>query len=201
MPRREVPLVAGECYHVYNRGHNRQDIFFEEENYLFFLRRLKRYLDAPLKTSEALRETSEVCTVVAYCLMPNHFHLLLQPHDDDLSHHLQLLTISYTKAINQRRHRIGALFQGAFQARCIDRDEYLLHLSRYIHLNPVQAGLTGRPEDWPYSSYRDYLGLRNGHLPRPDIVLSQFPDRAAYRQFVDVYVSSDSDRIAHLLLD
>ena len=133
--------------------------------------------------------------------MPNHFHLLLQPHDDNLSHHVQMLAISYTKAINKQRNRVGALFQGAFQAKHVDRDEYLLRLSRYIHLNPVQAGLVARPEEWKLSSYRDYLGLRNGTLPNPEIVLAQFPTRRAYQQFVDAHKPSDTGHIAHLLFD
>jgi len=197
MPRREVRLVAGEYYHVYNRGNNRQDIFFDRENYWFFLRRLHNYF----QTSQALHETLALCTVVAYCLMPNHFHLLLQPHDDQLSRYLQMLAISYTKAINARHNRVGALFQGAFQARHVDRDEYLLHLSRYIHLNPVHAGLVQRPEDWESSSYREYIGTRTVTLPKPDIVLAQFPSRDAYQQFVETHALNAQERIAHLIFE
>jgi REP element-mobilizing transposase RayT len=124
MPRRAEPLIAGEYYHIYNRGSNRARVFLEDANYGFFLSRLRRYhLGVESQTSEALRETSEVyqtaTSFVAYCLMPNHYHLIAQPHDDDFSHRMQLLTISYTKAINERYHRVGALFQGAFRARRI----------------------------------------------------------------------------------
>jgi putative transposase len=199
MPRRMVPLVAGECFHLYNRGANRQAIFFERANYLFFLRRVRHYLLAQGQTSE-VAETSDVSvSVIAYCLMPNHFHLLLCPHDDELSRRMQRFSISYTKAINKRYHRTGSLFEGQFQALHIDRDEHLLHLSRYIHLNPVMAGLVGRPEDWEYSSYRDYIGLRDGTLPAPHVVLEQFPSREAYREFVESYVPEEGKRIAHLL--
>ena len=204
MPRRAISLIAGEYYHVYNRGHNRQNIFFERENYLFFLRQVRKYLIGEAKTSK-VSQTSEVyegyATVVTHCLMPTHFHLTVRPHDDDLSHHMQLLSISYTKAINERYGRIGALFQGQFQAIHVDRDEYLLHLSRYLHLNPVAAGLVKRPEEWEFSSYRDYIGLRHGTLPAPDIVLSQFPTTDAYREFVESYRPKDRDLIAHLLFD
>ncbi len=202
MPRRDIPLIAGEYYHIYNRGNNRQSIFFEEENYVFFLRRLREYLAQP----------SEPCvTLVAYCLIPTHFHWLLQPHDDDLSHHLQLFSISYTKASNKRYERVGALFQGQFQAKRVDRNEYLLHLSRYIHLNPVQAGLVKQPEDWAFSSYREYLGLRQGKLPKPDIILAQFAAvqtsevfktlEVLYREFIAAYLPTDKKHIAHLTLD
>lgn len=202
MPRRQIPLVPGEYYHLYNRGVNRQDIFFERENYLFFLRRIRKYLLGEIEASE-LSQTSEVCcaTIVAYCLMPNHFHLLLTPHTDDLSRRMQRLSISFTKAVNQRYDRVGPLFQGQFQAAHVDRNEYLLHLSRYLHLNSVAAGLVTQAQDWEFSSYHEYVGLRRGTLPTPDIVLSQFPDRAAYQAFVFSYAEGDRSVIAHLLLD
>ena len=187
MPRREVRLIAGQYYHLYNRGHNRARIFFEPENYAFFLRRLREYV------------VPKHACVIAYMLIANHYHLLVRLQTDNLSHAMQLLGISYTKAINTRFQRTGALFQGAFQAKLIDRDEYLLHLSRYIHLNPVRAGLVQRAEDWPYSSYSDYLGLRNGTLPQPQLVLDHFASRADYQAFVEAYAPQDRETIAHLL--
>ena len=201
MPRRGVPFAAGEYYHLYNRGHNCQRIFFERANYIFFLRGLRRYLLGDIQTSE-VSETSEVwVSVIAYCLMPNHFHLLVCPHDDQLSRRMQRFTISYTKAMNKRYERTGALFQGQFQAVQVDRNEYLLHLSRYIHLNPVAAGLVARPEAWEFSSYRDYLGQRNGTLPCAEVILSQFSDPGTYQEFVDSYKLGDEDLVKQLLLD
>ena len=201
MPQRSISLVAGEYYHVYNRGNNRQDVFFERENYLFFLRRVRKYLVGDTQTSE-VSETSEVwTTIIAYCLMPNHFHLLVCPHDDELSRRMQRFSISYTKAMNKRYDRVGSLFQGQFQAVLVDRNEYLLHLSRYLHLNPVEAGLAKRPVDWEFSSYRDYIGLRQGTLPMPDIILSQFPTPKEYQEFVESYKLNDRDIVAHLLFD
>ena len=195
MPQRTVALVTGEHYHLYNRGHNHQPIFFDRENYLFFLRRVRNYLLGDTQTLEIQ------VLVVAYCLMPNHYHLLLCPLDNKLSRHMQRLSISYTKAINKRHNHTGALFQGQFQVAHVDQDEYLLHLSRYIHLNPVTAGLVEYPEDWEFSSYRDYVGIRQGTLPAPDIVLSQFPSPDAYRDFVEGYRPRDKEFISHLLLD
>jgi REP element-mobilizing transposase RayT len=216
--------VAGQYYHVYNRGHNRQAIFFERENYSFFLRRVREYLVGESSASAAVSaetrlpklrtlrlRSGQACgslealevhaVVVAYCLMPNHFHLLVQPLDDQLSRRMQRLSISYTKAINKRHGRSGALYQGQFQAAHVDRDEYLLYLSRYIHLNPVEAGLVRRPEDWEFSSYREYVGLRQGTLPTPQVVLSQFSSPSAYREFVEACRPGDSKLVAHLLLD
>ena len=189
MPRRDIPLIAGNYYHLYNRGHNRMHIFFDEENYLFFLRRLRRYL------------VPEHARLIAYVLMPNHYHLLVQAITDDLSHAMQLFSISYTKAINKRFGRTGALFQGAFKAKMVDRDEYLLHLSRYLHLNPVRAGLVQCPEDWAYSSYREYIGLRKGTLPQPGIILEQVGGPATYRAFVEAYAAADRQIIASLLFE
>jgi REP element-mobilizing transposase RayT len=216
MPRRSEPLIAGEYYHVYNRGNNRSRVFFENANYGFFLSRLRRYhLGEGSQTSEVFK-TSEVyqpASFIAYCLMPSHYHLIAQPHDDSFSHHMQLLTISYTKAINERYKRVGALFQGAFRAKHIDRAEYLLHLSRYIHLNPVRAGLAKRSEDWVYSSYLDYVGLRGGTLPQMTIVLEQLQElrglqnlssvevKGAYREFVESHLPDSDSAVAHLRFD
>ena len=214
MPRRQVALGAGECYHLYNRGNNRGRVFFERENYLFFLRRLREHLLPALD-------------VIAYCLMPTHYHLLVHvkaatsADADDaagaaVSKGMMRLTVSYTKAINKRYERVGALFQGAFQARHVGENNHLLHLSRYIHLNPVEAGLVSRAEAWEFSSYREYIGLRKGTLPQMGVVLAQFASQdqdlrgyqnlggrasEAYRAFAEAYVDGDQARITHLMLD
>jgi len=189
VPYRDVEFRADHYYHLYNRGHNKQTIFFERENYLFFLRRLRKYL------------VPDVFELVAYCLMPNHYHFLIHLKMDDLSARMQPFALSYTKAINKRYDRKGGLFQGPFRATLVETDEYLLHLSRYIHLNPVTAGLVAKAEDWEFSSYRDYIGLRSGTLPTPDIVLAHFPSPAAYQAFVEAYTVGDEEIIRHLMLD
>ena len=195
MVRHRAELSAGEYYHFYNRGNNRQRVFYERDNYLFFLRRLRQYL-------------LPVLDVVAYCLMPTHYHLLVFlrqiPEDEEageVSKALMRLGVSYTKAMNKRYDRVGALFQGAFQAKHIEHDNYLTHLSRYIHLNPVKARLVGYAEDWEYSSYCDYIGMRKGTLPDPDIVLSQFPSAKHYRDFVESYAVHEIAIIADCLFD
>jgi len=103
MPYRQNIFQAGQYYHIYNRGNNRQDIFFERENYLFFLRLVRKYL-------------LETLDVIAYCLMPNHYHLLIQLKKAELSAAMQAFSLSYTKAMNRRYGRVGSLFQGRFQA-------------------------------------------------------------------------------------
>jgi len=189
MPYRKFEFHADQYYHVYNRGNNFQPIFFGCENYVYFLRQLRKYL------------TPDQVEIVAYCLMPNHYHLLVYLKTDDLSGLMQRFALSYTKAINERFGRVGALFQGRFKAIHVDREAYLLHLSRYIHANPVAAGLTKLPEEWEFSSYREFVGLRKGTLPKPDIVLAQFASSNTYRAFTEAYVANDQRLIEHLLLE
>jgi putative transposase len=112
---------------------------------------------------------------------------------------MKRLAVSYTKAINKRYGRLGALFQGGYRHRHIGENQYLIHLSRYIHLNPVLDGLVKRPEEWEFSSYQEYVGLRSGTLPRPEIVLSQFGSGEQYRKFVESYVAEDRAIIDDLL--
>jgi putative transposase len=162
MPRRLLQFQTGYCYHVYNRGNNRQRIFFERENYIYFLKLLRYKL-----------LTSDI-DLLAYCLMPNHYHLLVQCQGGDLSKGMQSVTLAYAKAINERYDRTGSLFEGAFKAIEVYTSEYLYQLVRYIHLNPVKADLVDRPEEWEFSSYSEYADLRTGKLPKMELVRSSF---------------------------
>lgn len=191
MPRRELRWMPDACYHLYNRGNNRGRVFFEDRDYLFFLKQVRKFI---LPCAELL----------AYCLMPNHFHLLVRVRPVStsevegptsevgcLSRAMMRLLVSYTKKINMNRGRVGALFAGQFQAKHVDVDPYLLHLTRYMHLNPQCAGFVDQAQDWIFSSYQDYLGLREGTLPNPEPVLSQFGSSDEYRAFVTAYHPSD----------
>ncbi len=165
---------SGHYYHIFNRGVNRQPIFFADRNWGFFIQRLRKYFIPVL------------ADIVAYCLMPNHYHLLVFVKDDRFSHSvMQGFVTSYTKAINKEQGRVGPLFQGRFKGILIDNDDYLVHLTRYIHRNPVDARLVKRPADWLFSSYRDYIGLRQGTLPKPDVVMEQFTSLADYAVYVE----------------
>ncbi len=187
---RNTPIVPGHYYHFYNRGVNRQPIFFIEENWGYFIRRLRAYC------------LPEFLDILAYCLMPNHYHLLVRICGLDVGKRvMQPLTVSYAKSINKQQNRSGHLFQGPFQARLVDNDGYLKWLSRYIHLNPVAAGLVTRPADWAYSSYREYVGLRQGTLPACAFILSQFPSPQAYAAFVESPTSLETGLNADLLFD
>ena len=193
MPRRQVIFQAGNYYHVYNRGNNRQLIFFERDNYIYFLRQLRNHL------------ITNGVDIVAYCLMPNHYHLLVYLQTDNFSNLMQAFSLSYTKAMNKRYQRVGSLFQGRFQAIHVDQEEYLLHLTRYIHLNPVHAKFVEKAEDWEFSSYQDYIDLRRGNLPKLEgvrcaaarLAPSQFVLPEDYCNFLEDYSKSDQ-LIQHL---
>jgi hypothetical protein len=110
--------------------------------------------------------------------------LLVQLRKNNLSEQMGLLSLSYTKAINKRRERCGPLFQGPFRSIPVAETDYLLNLSRYIHLNPVKAGFVDQVEDWEFSSYRDYVELRPGTLPQFGAVRQQVGDARAYQGFM-----------------
>jgi hypothetical protein len=131
--------------------------------------------------------------------MPNHYHLLVRAEDDQLSQHMRRFSLAFVKAWNRLREQSGVAFEGNFQAVHVDQTEYLLHLSRYIHRNPVEAQLVSRAEDWEFSSYRDYLQLRRGTLPLTELVLREFSGVAHYRSFVELVMNLAS--MNHLLID
>ncbi len=173
---RKQAFESGCFYHIYNRGVMRHRIFYTDANWLFFLQRVRKYCRPDLSD------------VVAYCLMPNHYHLILLSHTSALGTEvMQPLVVSYTKAINREQNRVGPLFQGPFAAKRVVEDNQLLQLTAYVHLNPVWAGLVREPEDWMYSSYRDYAGLRVGTLPKTCGVLSHFASRQDHVRFVTEY--------------
>jgi putative transposase len=171
-------FLPHELYHVYNRGNNRETVFFEANHYLYFLRKLRQHV---LPHGQLL----------AYCLMPNHFHLLIAPGESVAEQHPLRQAIgtvlgSYTQGINREKNRTGAIFQARTKAVALTSFEnYPLACFHYIHQNPVRAGIVVRREDWPYSSYRDYAGLRNGTLCdqlNAQQVLDLPPDAATFRQ-------------------
>ena len=178
MPRRENIFATGNYYHIYNRGAHRENIFFSEENFLHCLRLLRKYAQ------------SYSVTVIAYCLMPNHYHFLLrQDGEVSLSKFINVVFNAYVQALNKQLGRKGTLFEGRFKHVLVDKDEYVLHLCRYIHLNPVKAGLVSRPEDWVYSNYREWIDMRRGRLKDTEFILSYFARPEDYQRFVMGYES------------
>ena len=156
---------TGQYNHIYNRGASRQKIFSNHENYIFLLRKIKKYLpDYDLD-------------FITYCLMPNHYHFLIRVNaDNQLSPFLQRLFNGYSQAYNRQQNRSGTLFEGRAQYRLVDTTKYVLQLSKYVHLNPVSAGLVQRPEEWEFSNYREWIGIRNGSLVDLDFVRDFYPN-------------------------
>ena len=136
----------GHLYHIYNRGNNKQRIFLQDENYEYFLRRLDSYFKRA------------GVDLIAYYLMPNHYHLLIElSTETDFSNLMRSFTTSYVKSFNKWNSRVGHLFQQEFQPKLIDTDDYLAHVCRYIHLNPLQANLVQNPRDWKYSDFMQWI--------------------------------------------
>lgn len=185
MPRRQTPFVPDVYYHFYNRGNNRQSIFFQPENYLYFLHGMKKYL-------------VPVAHIVVYCLMPTHYHLLIKVKTSEVfktsevskqvSLAMQRFLISYTKAINKRFERVGSLFQGQFQAKPVQSYHHLLNLCVYIHVNPVKDGLVPEPADWIYSNYLEWLGQRDGTLVDREFIQEHFGSPIEYKELVKHFV-------------
>jgi len=178
--------LPGNYFHVYNRGINRQRIFFEYDNYTFFLKRLNDYLP------------DSHISIIAYCLMPNHFHLLLhQEEADSLSNYMARACKSYAQAVNKRFNRTGHLFEGKYKIKLIDDVLYLVHLSRYIHLNPVRAGLVDKPWEWEFSSYRAYLDSDYSMTRiHQEVILEEFNGQEDYKDFVESYNPRDKKIIS-----
>lgn len=180
-------FAAGECYHLFNRGTGKMDIFRDSEDYRFLLQRLGEYLNKNTMVPIVRRKTfdRDSFSLLSYCLMPNHFHFLMrQNNEESLSALMLNLWSGYSKYFNRKYERVGALFQDQFKAVHIGDDAYLRWLSAYIHLNPVTARITRDARDYQYSSYNEYLDPREGSLSDPQIVLEQFPNVSAYRRFV-----------------
>lgn len=174
-------FIPNEVYHVYNRGNNKQLIFFNDNNYIFFLKKIRQ-------------EWMQYCEIISYCLLPNHFHFMLVPKDEGCKNiilgerttHMQNLSkaigktlSSYTKAINIQNQTTGNLFQKKTQAKCLtgtgNNDELkrscLLSCFHYIHQNPLAAGLLMHLKDWKFSSYPDYYKYRDGTLCNKHIAM------------------------------
>ena len=140
-----VKIYNDNYYHIYNRGNNKELIFFEEDNYRFFLKQFKQYV-------------SPFCIVYAYCLMPNHFHFFLRINDQEaFDKGIKNFFISYSKAINKKYDRVGSLFQGRYKASEITTESYYTTIVAYIHQNPVVAGIVKEMAGYKYSSYSAYL--------------------------------------------
>jgi len=153
----------GAVYHITSRGNGRENIFLDEEDREIFLNLLT-----------SVKERSNwLCH--AYCLMDNHYHLMIETPEGNLSKGMRQLNGVYTQRFNKRHNRVGHVFQGRYKSIIIDKESYLLEVSRYVVLNPVRAGVVATPSEWKWSSYKGTAGLSNPHpLLTTDWLLGQF---------------------------
>lgn len=187
MPGRNVykSHLPDSYYHVYSRGVNKQPIFLEEQDYAVFLNLFKRYLSKePSKDSKG-REYPNYhgqVELLAYCLMPNHVHALIYQHDKKAMMLLfKAIMTTYVMYFNKKYKRVGPAFQSRYKASQIMNDTYLLHISRYIHLNPKNY------QKWPYSSLPYYLSRQTADWVKPKRIMELFDDRKEYQEFVADY--------------
>lgn len=188
MPKRNAvkEYGAGEYYHVYNRGNSRMDIFREAEDYLFMLSLFKRYLAVRNKGSLHIDghqrpNYSDKVELVAYCLMPNHYHLMVYLLDaSGLEGMMRSVMTAYSMYFNRKYKHSGSLFEGRFLASRIKTDAYYWQVSRYIHLNPLDIKKDYR--SYPYSSVQYYVGNWQASWMHPEHVVSSGEMRESYAQ-------------------
>ncbi|MGK7370673.1 MAG: transposase [Candidatus Halalkalibacterium sp. M3_1C_030] len=174
-----MELISNQYYHLYNRSNAREPIFKTHENYLYFLESFRNRFKSKLD-------------VIAYCLMPTHFHFLIYVNTlkiDYLKNQIGIQLSSYTKAFNNKFSRNGSLFQQHTKTKHIDDDSHLLTLVSYIHQNPIRANLVEHLEDWPYSSYRDLAGLRMGTFLNKNLIQSLFISEEEFIKFSQTTVT------------
>lgn len=220
--------IEGGFYHVYNRGVEKREIFEDEMDYRVFLNYLKEYL-SPKRDKNLLVKPIYIkdrvfdgmsripnnyygkIDLLCYCLMPNHFHFLIrQNNKGQMKEFMHSLLLRYSTYFNKKNFRIGPLFQGRYKAVLVDNEGYLLHLSRYIHLNPSELN-NNLIET--YSSYKNYLGLVNTQWVDTKIILDYFKDNrhkdsdfkrvGTYNEFILYYKVKDleADVLKDLILE
>lgn len=195
--------VKNGYYHVYNRGVEKRIIFQDDQDYRVFLHLLKYYLSPTndkalhpltnlpnysLVRPRPLNNLANEVDLLAYCLMPNHFHFLIkQITTDGMPKLLRRLSTTYALYFNKRYNRVGYLFQGRYKAALITKDEYLLYVSRYVHLNSAELTRT-HLVSYPYSSYLYYLGEKKAEWIKPGFILKFF-DKSKLLPFLKKYPS------------
>lgn len=210
-------------YHIYNRGVEKRTIFKTERDYQRFFDILRFYLHdqkISFATFQRLKEKEKTnyfkinpempekrrVHIICYCLMPNHFHLLLKGvRYDGITSFVSDTSNSHTRYFNLKHERVGRLFQGTFKSKEIVGEGSLLQVSRYIHLNPILSGAAARPEDYSYSSYKLWVGQERSSLVTQGLIsiwLKKFGGTAKYKKFVEAKIGNDPKRgIENLVLE
>ncbi len=201
---RPIIFANHEIYHVYNRGVEKRPIFITTRDYQRMVDTFHyyQYINTSLRFShylllpkldrvnymqDIIKKAIKGVAILAYCLMPNHFHFMIkQLQEDGISHFVANVTNSYTKYFNTKNKRVGPLVQGAFKAVRVESDEQLIHLSRYIHLNPVSAFLIrlNKLDTYRWSSFMEYMGQNDSKICDTTQVRNHFLTIERYKQFV-----------------
>lgn len=195
-----MPLFEGQLYHIYNQGNNKEGVFRSRENYLYFLKKV-RSLIYPM------------CEILAYCLMPNHFHFLIETTEESceevkvdslkttsLANGFRSLLSGYTKGYNKENDRSGSLFRQRTKYKLLEKQDecYPFICFNYIHQNPFKATLVKRIDEWEFSSFRDYVGLRNGTLCNKERAVELLGiDLQTYHQLVYDVIPDHAIRLIH----
>ena len=212
MPSRAIPFINGEYYHIFNRGVAKMPIYLNAFNYRQFINTVLYYqIEGPKPRFSLFKiqpimldDREKLVDIICYCLMSNHFHFLLrQAKNGGITEFVGKLSNSYTKYFNIKNKRVGPLLQGEFKSVYIESNEQLIHLSRYIHLNPLIGYTTKDLRTYRWSSYAEYLGIDKNNICSKDIILEQFSSQNDYEQFVldQVGYARELDFIKHKLLD
>ncbi len=184
-------FVAGNIFHIYNRGNNKEKIFFDKQDYKAFLFRLglclgfteeelnrEKLISMPYSRIRITETSKNNFKLHVFSLMPNHFHLLIeQVGDISISNLISKLCTSYSKYINQKHKRVGHVFQDKFKAVLMENNPQLMWTSSYIHTNAVKDGIVKHPSDYPWSSYNDHALERNLPFINKDLIISIFENK------------------------
>ena len=205
MPAKNALKIYKEnsYYHIYNRGVAKAKIFKREKDYKVFLDYLKIYLtptdlqgeSLQVAPSKELKNYSDNVSLIAYCLMPNHFHLLVhQNNKDSINYFMRSLATKYVRYFNTTYDRVGPLFQGVYKAVRVYDEDQLIYLSKYIHRNPINLPPARRVlAGWKYSSYGNYLRLFKQAWVKPEVILKMYSDsnklyaEKSYQNFVEEF--------------
>lgn len=232
---RKVQFENNNLYHIYNRGTEKINIFLEKGDYYRFIQYLYEFNNSSIipnllrrleggrglasaSRASASRESRDLLVeIIAFCLMPNHYHLILrQLKDGGIAKFMQRIGTGYVMFFNKKNQRSGSLFQGTFKSILVENDEYLTHLSRYIHINSVELiepnwkkdGVKdwGRVneflENYRWSSYLDYIGIKNfPSLINKGIISNYFENETSYKNFINQWLKKDLEFIKEIILE
>ena len=216
---RKEPLASGNYYHIFNRSIAQYRIFEDENLSSRFIQiiDLYRFIDFSYRYSDfsnLSEQNQEIIVdrlqisdkkyveIIAYCVMPTHFHLILkQDAEAGITKYMAKVLNSYSRYFNLSHGRKGPLWESHFDSVLVKNDEQMLHLTRYIHLNPVSAGLVKNPESWKYSSYLEYLSSKEGGLCSYDEIIDITPSQ--YQKFINDQIAYQKELsiIKSILID